>query len=180
MRTKTYSFITTLFLSFIFSLNIIAQENELRPNVVLIDYLTGYCDEGAEVTFIDFIQKNAETLQPVLISIVNDGVPDQMIQNLQPELAKQYNERQRLLNSDLNFGLSEEDLELIRNESQEEFNQRVVNEYRNGFISQAIFGLSLIDTDQAQALVKEIAANEQHPYQGAAQNAVNKVYLKQE
>ena len=179
MKTRTYSVIFIVFLSFMFVMSVTAQENESGSDAVLIDYLSGYCDEGAELTFIDFVQKNGDTLQPVLIRIVDNGVPDEMIQKLQPQLVKQYNERQRILNSDMEFGLSEEDMEIVKSESQEEYVQRNIQEYRDGFMSQAIFGLSLINTDQAQTKIKEIAADKENPYQRAAQNAVNKVYVNQ-
>jgi len=179
MTKKTFELLS-FFLLLLFGTNLMAQEINVQPNIVLLDYLSGYCDEGEEVTFIDFVQNNAQTLQPVLIGIVREGVPDKMIQDLQSKLAKQYSERQKLLNEDLNFGLSEEDLQLIRAESQEEFNERMIQEYRDGFMSQAIFGLSLIDSSEAQTIIKQIADDDNNSYHRAAQNAMNKVYLKQQ
>ena len=178
MKSTTYKIII-LSMIFAFSTNLMAQQNDVRTEVLLLDYLTGYCDVGEEITFIDFIQDNAQTVQPALIVFVKKGVPDKMIDSLQANLIRQYNERQKLLSQDLNFGLSEGDIELVRSESQKEFNDRMVQEFRDGFMTQAIFGLSLIDTEEAQALVNQIASDESHPYQRAAQNAANKVYLKQ-
>lgn len=178
MKSITYK-IMVLCLTLAFGTNLMAQQNDVRTEVLLLDYLTGYCDEGEEITFIGFIQNNAQTVEPALIVFVREGVPDKMVDGLKANLIRQYNNRQKLLSEDLNFGLSEEDIELVRSESQEEFNERMVQEFRDGFMTQAIFGLSLINTIEAQALVKQIAADENHPYQRSAQNAVNKVYLKQ-
>ncbi len=165
-------------LMFVFGMNLTAQENPPPIEELLLNYLTGYCDEGEENTFIGFIRKNAEVVEPLLVNFVQNGVPETLVDSLKINSVKQYRERQKLVSRGLNFGLSKADLDSVKNEPQEDFTNRMVRELRDGFMSQAIFGLSLIDSEEAQALIKKIAADENNPYQRSAQNAVNQTYLK--
>jgi hypothetical protein len=166
---------------FVFNLTITAQEDpEPAIERLLMSYLTGYCDEGEANTFIDFIQKNAEAVEPLLANFVKRGIPDTLIDSFKTNAVKQYRERQRLLRQDLNYGLTESELDSIKKESVDDFTDTMVREFQDGFMSQAIFGISLIDSDEAQAIIKIIASDKNSPYQRFAQNAVNQTYLKQE
>ncbi len=162
----------------IFSTVLTAQQVNEVVEAQLLKYLTGYCEEGEENTFIDFIQKNKSEVQYVLMKFINEGVPGTLMDSLKRNAEQQYKNRQKLLSQGLNFGLGKEDLEFIKMQSQEDFTNKKIEDFRNGFMSQAIFGLSLIDSDKTNALIKQIAGDEKSPYQRSAQNALNKVYLK--
>ena len=161
-----------------FSTVLTAQQTNESINVMLFNYLTGYCDEGEEDTFIGFIQKNKNKVQSMLMNYVNEGVPESLMDSLKRSAATQYKNRQQLLSKGLDFGLGKEDLEFIKKQSQEDFTNQKIEDYRSGFMSQVIFGLSLIESDETNALLKKIAADEKNPNQRFAQNALNKVYLK--
>ncbi len=158
--------------------NVAAQENPVQIQALLLNYLTGYCDEGEANTFVGFIQKNAKTVAPLLVNYVQTGVPETLIDRVKKNSARQFSERQKLLNQELNFGLNRADLDSVINESQEGMTNRLLREFRNGFQSQAILGLSLIDSEETQSLIKKIAAEEGNPYQRFAQNAVDQIYIK--
>ncbi len=177
MKSITYK-IMVLCIVLALGTNLMAQKTDVRIEVLLLNYLTGYCDEGEKNTFIDFIQNNAQTVEPLLINYVREGVPEKLVDSLETTLIRQYDDRQKLLSENLDFGLSKEDLDFVKNESQEGFRRRMVQEFRDGFMSQAIFGLSLISSKEAQALIKQIATDKNHPYQRSAKNAVNQIYLK--
>jgi len=138
--------------------NVAAQENPVQIQALLLNYLTGYCDEGEANTFVDFIQKNSAAVAPLLVNYVQKGVPETLIDRVKKNSARQFSERQKLLSQELNLGLNRADLDLVKNESQEDMTNRLVREFRNGFQSQAILGLSLIDSEETQSLVKNIAA----------------------
>jgi len=178
MKSKTYKILLACFV-LIFAANLRAQQDPAPIHELLLNYLTGYCDEGEKNTFIDFIRKNANVVEPLLVNYVQKGIPESLVDSLKTNTVKQYDERQKLISRDLNFGLSKEDMDSVKKESQEDYTNRIVQEFRDGFMSQAIFGLSLIDSNEAQTLVKKIAADKNNPYQKSAQNAVNQVYLKQ-
>ena len=161
-----------------FSTVLTAQQTNESINVMLLNYLTGYCEEGEEDTFIGFIQKNKNEVQSMLMSYVNEGVPESLMDSLKRSAAIQYKNRQQILSQGLDFGLGKEDLEFIKKQSQKDFTNQKIEDYRSGFMSQVIFGLSLIDSEEANALIKKIAADEKNPNQRSAQNALNKVYLK--
>jgi len=164
-------------LALLLTANLAAQNNPAPIQAKLLSYLTGYCDEGEKNTFIDFIRENAKVVEPLLTNYVQKGVPQDLIDSLKTSTVKQFNERQKILSRDLSFGLSKEDLDAVKKESQDNFTNRIIREFKDGFISQAIFGLSLIDSNAAQTTVKRIAADKNNPYQKSAQNAVNQVYL---
>ena len=169
-----------LSVTLILSVNFIsAQQNEQRSELILLqNYLTGYCEEGENETFVSFIQKNIELLEPTLIQYVQQGVPDELIKKLEESLSRQYNERQKILSENPNLGLSKEDMDIVSRENQESFMKRKIDNYRSGFISQSIFGLSLSNSNESQAIIERIASDENNPYQWAAENALKKVYLK--
>lgn len=162
----------------IFSTVLFAQQVNETIQAQLLNYLTGYCDEGEENTFIGFIQKNKNEVQSMLVEYLNKGVPESLMDNLKKTAATQFKNRQQQLSNDLDFGLEKEDLEFIKKQSQEEFTNQKIEDYRSGFMSQTIFGLSLVDSEESKALIKRIAADKKNPYQQFAQNALNKVYLK--
>ncbi len=174
----SYKIITATCLILIFSSVLTAQQVNEVVKVKLLNYLTGYCEEGEENTFIHFIQKNQSEVQAMLMKFINEDVPENLIDSLKRGALQQYENRQKLLSQDLDFGLGKEDFGFIRKQSMEDFTNKKIEDFRNGFMSQAIFGLSLINSYKAQALVKEIADDGKNPYQRSAQNALNKVYLK--
>ena len=162
----------------IFSTVLTAQQVNETIQAQLLNYLTGYCDEGEENTFIGFIQKNKGEVQSMLVKYLNEGVPESLMDSLKRSAATQFKNQQQLLSKGLDFGLNKEDLDFIKKQSQEEFTNQRIEDYRSGFMSQTIFGLSLIDSKESQALIKRIAGDEKNPNQQFAQNALNKVYLK--
>ncbi len=162
----------------IFSTVLSAQQVDEVVRAKLLNYLTGYCEEGDENTFIGFIHNNKSEVQSILIKSINEDVPETLIDSLKRSAVQQYENRQKLISQGLDFGLSKEDLGFIKKQSREDFTIKKVEDFRNGFMSQAIFGLSLIDSREAQALIKRIASDKKNPYQRFAQNALNKVYLK--
>ncbi len=151
---------------------IIAQPLNSDIRAQLLDYLTGSCEEGEEDSFVEFVQKNEQAVTPVIIKFVQDGVPKDFIKNLEATTLRLYADRQKLLNEKSNFGLSEENLEILKKESQEAFTKRMTKDFRDGFMKQTIFGLSLLRSKDAQDLLNKISTDKNHPYQRSAENAL--------
>ncbi len=156
----------------LFGTEAMAQQTSAEIRARLLDYLTGYCAEGEEVPFVEFVRKNEQTVTSMIIGFARNGVPGKSIKNVEAATIKLYADRQKLLDEKNDFGLSKENLEILKKDSQKDFTKRMVKDFRDGFMNQSILGLSWLRSGDAQGLLKKISTDENHPYQKSAKNAL--------
>jgi hypothetical protein len=159
--------------AFIFGAEILAQRENPDIRERLLDYLTGYCEEGEEVPFMEFIRKNEKAVEPMIVGFVKDGVPEELIKKTEATAQKLYADRQKRLDEKDDLGLSKENLEILKKEPQEDFTKRMVKDFRDGFMKQSILGLSWLSSKDARDLLNSISTDEKHPYQRSAKYALS-------
>ena len=150
-----------------------SQELQFRDfDPILKNFLLGYCDEGEREAMPDRIRALGAKVEPQVLHLVKNGVPEELLKNVQESSRTQFQQRQEWLKSGRSFGLSEEDLKAAKEESLEVFVKRQTDSFSEGFMSQTFFALGLINTPQGNKILEDTSNNPQSPYQNYAKNAL--------
>lgn len=169
------SIITILLIScaFLCASNISAQRQETAVKARLIDYLTGVCAEGNEVTFKEFVAKNESVVASDIVGFANNGVPKRLIAKMDASAQKLFADRQEILAEERDLGLSKENLAILKKESSRDFTKRMVTDFEDGFMNQNIMALSWLSAQNAKDLLHRISSDSTHRYQRAASRALS-------
>lgn len=115
------------------------------------------------------------SLEPFFLAELERGPSEELIAEVEKSAAERYEARQKLLESDTDIGLTDEELELAARMGREEFVERAKRDFIARYRSQAVAALGHVGTERAQKELARLAADESSPLQGSAQAALGKL-----
>ena len=177
---KRYKLIELLFL-LLFSIEVNAlntQErtnlNKLNPNdqAIVLTWLNKSCSTAEQKEFEKTINAKGSAFDPVFWEAYQLGPTEQEIKKTRASAISNYRDRINWLQKfgDAQMGKEETKQQLAVTE--EQYVERVINNYTNGYKTSALSGLGLVGNDLRGAELKRIATDPQNPSQTAAQEAL--------
>lgn len=135
--------------------------------------LTCGTDESPKV--VTELTRWGTSLEPFFLAELERGPSSELVADVEKAAAKRYAVRQEVLESELEIGLTPEELELAAKVGQEEFVERAKRDFIARYRSQAVAALGYVGTKQAQEELSRLAEDESSPLQSSAQVALRKL-----
>ena len=131
--------------------------------------------EEAEPGLVTELMEWGPRLEPFFLAELERGPGEELVSEVAQAAAERYQARQKLLESETEIGLTDEELERAANVGRDEFVERAKSDFAERYRSQAVAALGYVGTELAQKELARLAADEASPLQSSAQMALEKV-----
>lgn len=169
--------VLALLLTFIFVPTTARAQTE-ETNTLVETWLLKNCDAGEELKLQNEILGKGAQLEPAFLEAYNNGPDQKLVSEVESAAGSNYDKRVQMLESGETFGLSEEDLEIAKGITMEDF----INQEKEDFIlrykSQALSGLGLVGDQNARELLQKISLDAESPLQVTAQQALKNMKIE--
>jgi len=122
-----------------------------------------------------FKAEKVQKVEPLLIQIYEKGPSKAELATFEKSSQRRYDMIQKALQSDRNYGLSEEDLALVRGRTWEDFYEKEKKNYIMSRRSQALLALGRTGGVAAKKFLQKEAKNTKSPLQKSAKAALELV-----
>ena len=138
-------------------------------------WLLKNCDAGEEQELQNEIVQKGVSLEPEFLEAYNNGPDPKLIEQVEAAAGRNYDKRAKMLEAGETFGLSAEDLQVVKSESREDY----INGEKEAFVlrykSQALSGLGLVGDEGGYQILKEVSGDPDSPLQITAQEALKNI-----
>jgi HEAT repeat protein len=151
-----------------------AMAQDLPPDLAQ-RWLFHTCDTGDDGSLESEVRRHARNLEPVFRKAAESGPEQRLINQARDSARREYQQRAAVVKSGEGLGLDKESLALLRNQSQNDYVNRAVEDFVLGYRSRAVLGLGLTGGAETRAYLEKLAGNEQSPLRRSAQAALEKM-----
>jgi hypothetical protein len=150
----------------------VAQESNpfinLPVEVLAETWLTRNCGVDDEPLLEIAVTRQGSALQPLFISAWREGAPDATLRETREAASARFERNRRALDDPKGLGLSTENLERARKQTEDAFVSRAVDSFDTEYRSQALRGLYFAGGDEGRQILEQAAADAQSPFSSAA------------
>ncbi len=151
-------------------------EAQIDESETLVEtWLIKSCDAGEELQLQNEIVQKGSSLEPAFIEAYKNGPDPKLISEVESTAGRTFDKRAQMLESGETFGLSEEDLEVVKSTTREDY----INQEKEAFVlrykSQALNGIGFVGDQTGYELLKEISSDTDSPMQITAQQALKNI-----
>jgi len=141
----------------------------------LVEYLLNQSCVVESESALKLRSEKIRNVEPLLIESYEKGPSKSELNAFEQSCRKRFDMIQKVLKSDRNYGLSEEDLALVRGRTWEDFYEKEKENYIMGCRSQALLALGRTGGPQAKKFLQKEAKNTKSPLQKSAKAALKSV-----
>ena len=136
-----------------------AQVNE-NANRLYLQWQISNCGINEERALVQILVENASVLEPLLLQGFNEGPPESYIKEVTAaELERMRMNKEALSNTQLQTGLSEEDLKIAREMKMDSAEKNIQVRVIGGWKTRALTGLSYIKSKTSNELIEKLASD---------------------
>ncbi len=157
-----------------FSLSAQINPNELN-DTELAEYLINQSCVSDSGNVLKLKSEKVRNVEPLLIKTYEEGPSKTDLNAFEQSCRKRFDMIQKALKSGRNYGLSEEDLALVRGRTWEDFYEKEKKNYVMNCRSQALLSLGRTGGPQAKKFLQKEAKNMKSPLQKTAKAALESV-----
>lgn len=152
-----------------------SQQLPLETRELVTTWLMSNCGLGTEPALEDRLRELGEVLEPAFLQALTLGPNERLLAEAEQSAAERFQQRQALLQEDVDVGLSEEALDSARRVDRDDFVERQTADFIARYRSQAVAGLGIVDGPRARRVLEELAADDTSQLQDAARQALEQL-----
>ncbi len=149
-----------------------AQESnpfiKLPVEVLAETWLTRNCGVEDEPLLEIAVTRQGSALQPLFISAWREGPPGAQLKEAREAASARFERNRSALNDPESLGLSPENLERAKSQTEAAYVSRAVDSFDTTYRSQALRGLYFAGGDEGRQVLEQAAADTQSPFSSAA------------
>ena len=146
--------------------------DNLNATQLAASWLHKNCDEGERGIIFPYIRRLTAEIEPLFIKAYRQGPSPEETGEIEKNAAARFDLIQKALKTGRTFGLSKEELDIARNQNQNDFIQSQKNGFISGYKSRAIIGMAVTKGPEARKLIEAETKNEKSELNAAAKEAM--------
>jgi hypothetical protein len=135
-------------------------------------WLLKACDVAEQDQLSAVLRKFKQQFEQFFLNALNDGPPPQLLTEQEAEASRRFDLRQEALKTGKGLGLSAAELRAARMITREQYLAREKEDFVISYRSRAVGGLGVVGGDKGKAVLVALAADQNSPLQGSAQQAL--------